>query len=107
MVPALPQQFSGLRYAQTSPEKASDAPVQTMTIVGSRRINSSATETPLPIDFISFPNPQNKVDSSIWLRLWRISRLRSIPPARLVLMALIWWILQHCAAWVPTRRWCW
>ncbi|MBC3877671.1 TonB-dependent receptor [Undibacterium sp. FT79W] len=40
-------------YAQTSPEKASDAPVQTMTIVGSRRINSSATETPLPIDFIS------------------------------------------------------
>ncbi|WP_423680032.1 MULTISPECIES: TonB-dependent receptor plug domain-containing protein [unclassified Undibacterium] len=39
--------------AQSSTEKASEAPIQTMTIVGSRRVNSSATETPLPVDFIS------------------------------------------------------
>ncbi|MFZ6816361.1 TonB-dependent receptor plug domain-containing protein [Undibacterium sp. Rencai35W] len=41
-------------FAQTAPaaDKA-DAGIQTMTIVGSRRANNSATDTPLPIDFIS------------------------------------------------------
>ena len=34
-------------------DKPADAPMQTMTIVGSRRANASATDTPLPIDFIS------------------------------------------------------
>ncbi len=44
-------------FAQTAPvaEKAADAGIQTMTIVGSRRAvaNSSATDTALPIDVIS------------------------------------------------------
>ncbi|MFZ2998865.1 MAG: TonB-dependent receptor [Undibacterium umbellatum] len=41
--------------AQTAPaaEKAPEAGMQTMTIVGSRRANTSATNTPLPVDFIS------------------------------------------------------
>ncbi|MCU6434817.1 TonB-dependent receptor [Undibacterium sp. Jales W-56] len=41
-------------FAQTAPaaDKA-DPAIQTMTIVGSRRTNNSATDTPLPIDFIS------------------------------------------------------
>ncbi|MFZ6846198.1 TonB-dependent receptor plug domain-containing protein [Undibacterium sp. RuTC16W] len=41
-------------FAQTAPvaDKA-DSGIQTMTIVGSRRANNSATDTPLPIDFIS------------------------------------------------------
>ncbi|MFZ6774054.1 TonB-dependent receptor plug domain-containing protein [Undibacterium sp. SXout7W] len=37
----------------TAADKPADAPMQTMTIVGSRRANASATDTPLPIDFIS------------------------------------------------------
>lgn len=45
---------SPIVFAQTAPaaDKA-DAGIQTMTIVGSRRANNSATDTPLPIDFIS------------------------------------------------------
>ncbi|MFZ6672625.1 TonB-dependent receptor plug domain-containing protein [Undibacterium sp. Xuan67W] len=41
-------------FAQTAPaaDKA-DAGMQSMTIVGSRRASNSATDTPLPIDFIS------------------------------------------------------
>ena len=46
--------FPAVVSAQTAgADKAPDAPVQTMTIVGSRRVNSSATETPLPVDFIA------------------------------------------------------
>ncbi|MDO8178519.1 MAG: TonB-dependent receptor [Undibacterium sp.] len=42
-------------FAQAVPaaDKAVEPGVQTMTIVGSRRANNSATDTPLPIDFIS------------------------------------------------------
>lgn len=46
----------GISSAQTATpaaDKPADAPIQTMTIVGSRRANTSATNTPLPIDFIS------------------------------------------------------
>ena len=41
--------------AQAAPaaDKPSEPAVQTYTIIGSRRANSSATDTPLPIDFIS------------------------------------------------------
>ncbi|MDE2427596.1 MAG: TonB-dependent receptor [Burkholderiales bacterium] len=44
-----------LVFGQTAPaaDKASDAPIQTMVIVGSRRVNTSATDTPLPVDFIA------------------------------------------------------
>ncbi|MBC3870801.1 TonB-dependent receptor [Undibacterium oligocarboniphilum] len=46
--------FPAVVSAQTAgADKAQDAPMQTMTIVGSRRVNSSATETPLPVDFIA------------------------------------------------------
>ncbi|MBC7405621.1 MAG: TonB-dependent receptor, partial [Cytophaga sp.] len=43
-----------MSFAQTTPtDKATEPGVQTMTIVGSRRASNSATDTPLPIDFIS------------------------------------------------------
>lgn len=43
-----------MSFAQTTPtDKATESGVQTMTIVGSRRASNSATDTPLPIDFIS------------------------------------------------------
>jgi len=41
-------------------DKPAEPALQTYTIVGSRRVNSSATDTPLPIDFISL----NKVAES-------------------------------------------
>ncbi|MBC3934355.1 TonB-dependent receptor [Undibacterium sp. CY7W] len=44
--------FAALAQTAT-PDKSAEAPIQTLTIVGSRKINSSATETPVPVDFIS------------------------------------------------------
>ena len=43
--------------AQTTPAEAAAAPMQTVTLVGSRRATSSATDTVVPVDII----PMNKV----------------------------------------------
>jgi iron complex outermembrane recepter protein len=45
-------------YAQTAPDDAKDkAAVTKITVVGSRRANSSSLDTPLPVDFLSLTKP--------------------------------------------------
>jgi iron complex outermembrane receptor protein len=46
--------FSPSAMAQTAPEAKKDEPIQSVSVVGSRRVsNASATETAVPVDFIA------------------------------------------------------
>ncbi len=47
----------GYAVAQSTTPAASGAALEGVTIVGSRRVNASATDTPVPVDFISFARP--------------------------------------------------
>ncbi len=49
---ALPLQASYAQTAPTAPKK-DEAAVETITVVGSRRVNASSTDTAVPVDFIS------------------------------------------------------
>ena len=45
--------LTGMAQTAAKTEKLVEPPVQTLTIVGSRKVNATATETPVPIDIIS------------------------------------------------------
>ena len=45
--------LTGMAQSTTNAEKLVEPPIQTLTIVGSRKVNASATETPVPVDIIS------------------------------------------------------